>query len=126
MSESSKDWLLDAGAALDAAPVPTEGRRVWPYNHDQEESVTQEYRRAILRVRAQVFLDLVKHEGWPRHFTIVENALPDDAVAVGGGAWLYNSLTDTIDIAVESASFEPVALGEELPVLPEVSIRTDK
>lgn len=71
-------------------------------------------RRKLLRVSAQLLVDMCKGNPSPRYYEVTENALPDDARAVGGE---YGSMWDVFDVAIESDAFQDVPDGASLPIL---------
>jgi hypothetical protein len=72
-------------------------------------------KRAIVQVTAQLLVEMCKPYPKPRYYNVTENALPEDARAVGGR---YDPCRDLFELAVQSESFEDVPLEQMLPTLP--------
>lgn len=69
-------------------------------------------RRAILRATPEILVELCK--GSEAHTRVVANALPADARVTSTG---IDPFSGGLLIVVESETFAPIEVGEQLPVL---------
>lgn len=78
-----------------------------------------------MRVTPEFLIELFRH-GSVHHFCVESEGLPLDARMAGIGRWgeVYNPQNHTIDLVIESESFDEVPEGTLLPILPPTLFRT--